>query len=84
VPRDEVVLADGVERDVLHQHQLVVALLEGGLQDVGWVDVVPGEDLFVRPRYPSRSVTQAFTLRILADRHQQLSNGSLRSRHVDA
>jgi hypothetical protein len=84
VPRDEVVLAERVERDVLHQHQLVVALLEGRLQDVGWVNVVPGEDLFARPRHPSCSVTQAFALRILADSHQQLSNGSLRSCHVDA
>lgn len=61
-----------------------MALLEGRLQDVGWVDVVPGEDLFVRPRHPSWGVTQAFALRILADSQQQLPNGSLRPCHVDA
>jgi hypothetical protein len=60
VPRDEVVFADRVERDVLDQ------------------------DLLIRPRDPSGSVAQAFTLRILADSQQQLSDGSLRSRHVDA
>ena len=75
--RDEVVLAHRPDLDVLDQHQLVVADVEGGGEDLARVLVHAGQQLGVRLGDPARGVPQAVAVRVLADREQQLADRGL-------
>ena len=75
--RDQVVLAGRVDLDVLDQHHLVVAEVEGRRQDVLGPLPQPGEDLLVRTGHPGRRLPQSLAVRVLADRDQQLAHGVL-------
>ena len=75
--RHQVVLARRVHRDVPHQDQLVVVLVEGPLQHRVRVDAQAGELLRVGAGHPGRGVRKALPVRVLAARDQQLPHRRL-------
>ncbi len=79
----QMVLAGGVQRDLLDQHELVVLLVKGGVEHRVRIRVQTGHQLLVRTRHPSRGVQQTPTIRVLTDGDQQLTNGRLGSRLVE-
>ena len=83
VERHEVVLAGGVNLDVLDQDHLVVAELERRRQDVGRVLTQAAEHLRVGAGEPRRGVAQAFAVGVLADGDEQLADGGLDPRMVE-
>jgi hypothetical protein len=82
-----VVLAGGLERDVLEQDQLVVPVhvAERGAQDLRGVLVVAGEQLRPALDHARRGVLQALAVRVVADgpqdRAQRLLGVRLGGRH---
>jgi hypothetical protein len=58
-------LALAVHRDIPHQHELVMALIEGTLEHRVRVDEQTGEHLLISPRDPSRGLAQPFPVRVL-------------------
>ena len=81
--RHHVVLAQAPQLDVPHEDELAVADLEDGREHLLGALVVAAEDLGVRARDARRRRLQAVTVGILADRQQQLADGSLGTGYVD-
>ena len=77
VERHQVMLAGGIERDLLDDHHLVVILVEHGVQDALGLGVEPGEHLAVGARDAGRRVLQALSIRVFADRVEQLADRGL-------
>ena len=77
------VLAGGVQRNLLHQHQFVVLFVECGVQHGVRIGVEPGEHLLVGAGDPGGGVLQAVPVGILADRDQQLAHRRLGARLVE-
>ena len=75
--RHQVVLAHRPHLDVLDQHQLVVADVERGREDLARVLVHAGQQLGVRLGDAARGVTQPVAVGVLADRDQQLADRRL-------
>ena len=75
VERHQVVLAGGVERDVLDQHEFLVVEVEGGGQDLGGVVVQAGKHFHVGLGHPLRGVQETAAIRVLADRQQDFPHG---------
>ncbi len=74
VEGDEMVLAQRVEGDVLHHHDLLVVLVaEEGVHLLGRVPVDALQDFGVVARHPLGGVGQALTVGILAHRLQDLA-----------
>ena len=73
--RHQVVLAAAPDLDVLDQHELVVAEVEGRGQHLLGLLPQPGEHLRVRPRHPLRGVLQPVAVGVLADTDQDLPDG---------
>ena len=83
VERGEVMLAERVQRDVPHQHHLVVVRLERDDQMLRRVFVQPTAHLGVHLGNTARSTQQAVAVGILADREQDLAYGLLQPVDVD-
>ena len=77
VERHQVVLAGGVERNVLDQDQFLVVQVEGGGQDFRRVVVQPGEHFGVGLGHPLRGVQEAAAVRVLADGQEDLADSRL-------
>ena len=77
------VLARREHRNVSHEHQLLVTLVESCVQRVVGFGVQTREDLLVRARNPGRRIEQAWALRIFTDRDQQFPYGSLCPRLIE-
>jgi len=75
--RHQVVLADRGQLDVLDQHHLVVAEVEGRGEDVLRLLPEAREYLLVRPGDPGRGLQQTLAVRVLAHREEQLADGVL-------
>ena len=72
------VLAQRVERDPLDDHHLAVADVEdGAVYEPIRVHVVAAGKLEPHPMHSLRSAQQALTLRILADFHEDVTDGML-------
>ena len=80
VERHQMVLARGVQGDLLHQHEFVVLLVECGVEHRIRVGVEPGEYLPVRPRDPGGGVFQAVPVGILPDGDEQFPDRRLGAR----
>ena len=82
-PADEgqqVVLADGIQGDVLDQHQLVVAgALVEDFQKVFGVCLQPGEDFLVHAGHPGGGFQQALPAGVLAHGLQDFPDGALQA-----
>ena len=83
VERHQMVLAGGVHRDLLDQHQFVVLLVKGGVQHRIRVGVQPGEHLLVRARDPGGRFLQPVPVGVLTDRDQQFADRRLGARLVE-
>ncbi len=83
VERNEVVLAGRVHLDVLDQHHLVVAEVEGGLQHVLGLHRQAREDLRVGTRDPGRGLLEPVAVGVLPDREQDLAHRRLDAGQVD-
>ena len=75
--RHEMVLADRVERDVAHEHHLLMALVEGHAEVLGRVLADAGEDLRVHVGDAARRVEQPLALRVLPDALEDQANALL-------
>ena len=84
VERDEVVLAERVQRDVAHQHHLVVIGLERDDEMARGIFVQTAADLGVHLGDPLRRAQQPVAVGVLADREEDLAHGLLDPREVDA
>ena len=83
--RQDVMLAHGVERDIAHDNELLVALLvELFAQMAGRVVRQAREELLARARHAVRRAHEARAIRVLADADEQLADGGLDARPVDA
>ena len=81
--RQQVVLAEGVEGDVADHDHLVVVHVEGPDEVGGGVLVDAAAHLGVHAGHPCRGLLQAVTGGVLADGHQDLSDGGLDAAQVD-
>ena len=79
----KVVLAHAIERDIPEDNHLIMSDFKANLEVLGGVYPSAGKDLFVHVGDPSRSVQETVTVRILANRAQQLFDGGLDSLVVD-
>ena len=77
VERHQMVFAGGVQRDLVDQHQLVVLLVECGVQHGVGVGVQTGEHLLITAGYPGGGVRQTVPIRVLADRKEQFADRGL-------
>src|SRR3990172_133370 len=76
--REEVVLAERVELDVLDDHHLgVLDLEDGAVEESIRIDVVTGQELAVHPVDATGGLEQPRAVRILADLAQDLADGLL-------
>jgi hypothetical protein len=82
--REQVVLAQRVELDVAQQHDLVIALVEDGLQVAAGVVLEARHQLAVRPGDPVGRLEQAFAIGIFADGDKDFPHGPLDAGDVDA
>ena len=83
--RQDVMLAHGVERDVAHDDKLLVALLvELFAQMAGRIVCQAREELLARAGDAVRSAHETRTVRVLANADEQLADGGLDARPVDA
>ncbi len=73
--RQQVVLAEGLHFDVAHEHEFVVVLVEGGLEDLGGVDAQSGEEFGVGAGDAARGLLEAGPVGVLADGDQDLPDG---------
>ncbi len=71
--RHHVVLAVRIERDVAHQHEIVVAagLRERAVEHLGRAFLVAAEQLLIGAHEPLRRLDQALAVRIVADIGEQ-------------
>ena len=69
----EVMFTGGVHLDVAHEHHLVVTNIEGRRQHIFGTHAKPTEELVVSARHACGGIAQSFTVRILADRNEQLT-----------
>ena len=83
VERNKVVLAGGVQRNLLDQHHFVVLLVKGGVQHGIRIGVQPGEHLLVRPSDPRRGLLQPVPVGIFPDRNQQFTHRRFGARLVE-
>ena len=83
VERDQVVFADAVERDVAHQHHLVVVGLERDDEMTGGIVGETGADLGVHLRDARRRAHEAVAVGVFADRDEDLAHGLLDAAAVD-
>ena len=84
VERSEMMLTHRIQRDVAHQHHLVVVGLEGHDEMPRGVLVEPAEDLAVHLGDAARGAQQSVALRVLADREENLPHRLLQPFDVDA
>ena len=77
--RQQVVLADRIQRDVAHEHQLVVAARVKKLEVLLRVRLQPRENLRIHARNAGGRLLQPLALRVLADRKQDLPHGPFNS-----
>src|SRR5262249_54372874 len=68
--REEVVLTEALEADVLHEDHLVILLGEVLLEVDPRVEVKPLEDLGVHPGHAVGRLAQALSIRVLSDCQQ--------------
>jgi hypothetical protein len=83
VERYQMVLARGVERDVLDQHEFLVVQVELGGQDVLGILVQAREDLGVSLGNTLRRIHQTTAIRVLAHGNEDLADGRLNAGAVD-
>jgi hypothetical protein len=79
----EVVLADGVEGDVLEDDQLVVFLVEVGLEELGGILPQAAEKFGVHLGDAGGGACEAFTVGVFADGDEDLANGGFDARQID-
>ncbi|SIN41588.1 Uncharacterised protein [Mycobacteroides abscessus subsp. abscessus] len=77
VERHQVMFTRRVHRYRLHQHQLVMLLVEGGVQHGIRIGVEPGENLLVRTRDAGRCIRQAMPIRVFTHRIEQFTDRGL-------
>ncbi len=75
VERQQMMLTDGEQFDVAHQHHFVGVDLELGLQHLLRIMTEACEQLLACPRDAIRRVKQTFAVRILADGFQKQAHG---------
>ena len=80
VERQQMVLAQRLERNVAGQHQLVVALVVG---ERCQVERSRRQQLGVRVRHPPGRVGQVFARGIMTEGHQQIRDGLFRCVEID-
>ena len=83
VERNEVVLAVAGDRNVADHHHLVVVGLERGDDVVTRVLPQPAEDLLVHVGDAARGEPESISVRVLADRLEDLAHGALDARLVE-
>ena len=77
------VLAEGVEGDVLEDHHLLVALLEADHELLAGVHAQAGEHLGVHLRDAPRGAGQALALGVITDGLDDLADGLAGSVDID-
>ena len=75
-----VVLAERLQRQVLHQHELVVTLVVG---ERGEVEVRAAGHLDQGPSHPARGLDEVLVVQVQAQGDEQVSGGPLRRGGVD-
>ena len=82
--RHQVVLASARDLDVLHEHHLVVPLVEHDADNLVRVLVQAREGLGECARDATGSARQAFAFRIFADRLEDLADSPFDARQVES
>ncbi len=81
--RHQMMLAQGVERDVAHQDHLLMSVGADGIHQRGEVLGLAGDKLFVQVRDPARGLQKAFALGVLAYPFEEEACGLLDLLPVD-